>query len=113
MRVNDCVRVLCRNGLIPRSLPAALLAGMTDPEKASTSKLLRLFDSDDIKNNYRRILGESRFDVVANFAGECFEQALTAYHGGQSEVISEKSFNGWTAAFETAHGEWKCSKIVL
>ena len=113
MRVNDNVRVLCRNGLIPRSIPAALHATFTNPERASTSSLLRLFHSRAIRNNYRRILGDSRFDVVVNFGGDCFEQALTAYHGGQSEVISEKSFNGWTAAFEKAHGEWKCEKIIL
>ena len=113
MRVNDNVRVLCRNGLIPRSISAAILAEMTNPDKASTSKLLRIFHSDAIRNNYRRVLGDSRFDVVANFAGECFEQALTAYHGGQSEVISEKNFSGWTAAFENAHGEWKCRKVML
>ena len=113
MRVRSDVRVLCRNGLIPRSLPAAILAEMTNPDRASTSRLLKLFDSDVIRNNYRRILGECRFDVVANFAGDCYEQALTAYHAGQSEVISEKSFNGWAAAFEKAHGEWKCEKIVL
>ncbi len=113
MRVNDNVRVLCRNGLIPRSIPAAIRSIITNPDKVSTSSLLKLFNTDEIKNNYRRILGESRFDIVANFAGECFEQALTAYHGGQSEVISEKSFNGWTAAFESAHGEWKCNKIIL
>ena len=112
-RVNDHVRLLCRNGLIPRGILSALLAGMISPDRASTFRLLRIFNSAAIKNNYRRILGDSRFDVVANFAGECFEQALTAYHGGQSEVISEKSFNGWIAAFEKAHGEWKCRKIVL
>ena len=113
MRVNDHVRVLCRNGLIPRGILSALRAEMISPDKASTSRLLRIFNSAAIKNNYRRILGDSRFDVVANFAGECFEQALTAYHGGQREVISEKNFNGWTAAFENTHGEWKCKKIVL
>ena len=113
LRVNDNVRVLCRNGLIPRRIAAAIRAEITNPDGASTSSLLRLFNSDAIKNNYRRILGESRFDIVANFAGACFEQALTAYHGGQREVISEKSFNGWTAAFESSHGEWKCTKVVL
>lgn len=113
MRVNDNVRVLCRNGLIPRGILSALRAETLSPDRASTARLLRIFRSKMIKDNYRRILGESRFDVVANFAVKCFEQALTAYHGGQSEVISEKNFNGWTAAFENAHGEWKSRKIVL
>ena len=113
LRVSDSVRVLCRNGLIPRSIPAALRAAMTDPDRVSTSRLRRMFASRSIEDNYRRVLGESRFDVVANFAGECFEQALTAYHGGQKVVISEKNFNGWIAAFESAHGEWKCEKTVL
>ena len=86
---------------------------MTDPDRVSTSRLRRMFASRSIEDNYRRVLGESRFDVVANFAGECFEQALTAYHGGQKVVISEKNFSGWIAAFESAHGEWKCEKTVL
>ncbi len=113
MHVNDNVRVLCRNGLIPRGIFSALSAELINPDKASTARLLKIFHSAAIRNNYRRILGESKFDVAANFAGECFEQALTAYHGGQSEVISEKNFDGWAAAFENAHGDWKCSKTVL
>ena len=113
LRVNDSVRVLCRNGVIPRSMTCALRASMVNPDKVSTSRLLRIFNSSAIKKNYRRILGDCRFDVVANFAGDCFEQALTAYHAGQSEVISERNFAAWVAAFESAHGEWKCRKIVL
>lgn len=113
LRVNDHVRVLCRNGLIPRGVISAFRAAAVNPERASTSQLLKMYRSDVIKRNYRRILGESRFDIVANFAGDCFEQALTTYNAGQSEVISEKSFNGWAAAFENAHGEWKCEKVVL
>ena len=113
LRVNDNVRVLCRNGLMPRGTVRALLAGMINPDRASTSRLLRMYRSKVFERNYRRILGECRFDIVANFAGDCFEQALTAYHAGQSEVISEKNFAGWVAAFENAHGEWKCEKVVL
>ena len=113
MRVNDNVRVLCRNGLIPRGLIRAIGAAVINPDRTGTSRLLRIFRSEVIRRNYRRILGESQFDTVVNFAGDCYEQALTAYNAGQSEVISEKSFNGWVAAFEKAHGQWKCEKIVL
>ena len=112
-RVNNNVRVLCRCGVIPRRMLSALRAAVTRPERASTSTLLRLYRSHAIRNNYRRLLGECRFDVVANFAGDCYEQALTAYHAGQSEVVSEKCFNGWAAAFENAHGGWICKKIIL
>ncbi len=112
-RVNRNVRVLCRCGVIPRSILRAVWAARVKPDKASTARLLRMFRSRIFERNYRRILGECRFDTVANFAGECYEQALTAYHAGQSKVISEKNFAGWVAAFESTHGEWTCEKIVL
>ena len=112
-RVSPRVRVLFRNGPIPRSLFRALLAGTVDPDRASTSRLLRIFRSKVFERNYRRILGNCTFDAVANFSGDCYEQALTAYHAGQREVISEKNFAGWVAAFENTHGEWDCQKVIL
>ena len=113
MRVNDNVRVLCRNGLIPRSMIQALRAALVNPDSVGTSTLIKMQNSEVFRRNYRRCLGDSRFDTVVNFASDCWEQALTAYNAGQSEVVSEKNFNGWIAAFEKAHGDWKCEKMVL
>lgn len=111
MRVNDNVRVMCRCGLIPKSLSEAFAGAPSKPNSMSGEKLIEWQQKDIYKLNYRRCFGDSTFDVVVNFAEDVPEQAFTAYNAGQSKIMSAHDCAAWIAAFEAAQDEWEVEKL--
>ena len=63
MRVNDNVRVLCRNGLIPRSMIQALRAALVNPDSVGTSTLIKMQNSEKMSCQSPLSQTATRYDL--------------------------------------------------